>query len=71
MFVAVMLVMASCRENAKQPVAQQEQDGQQETFYDNSANSGVDKQKHKKQSKNLELPARSKGGDEIVLHRKG
>ena len=49
MFVVVMLVMASCRENAKQPVAQQEQDGQHETFYDNSANSGVDRQKHKKQ----------------------
>lgn len=69
--VAAGLVMASCRDTAKQPVAQQGQDERQETFFDNSASAEVNKQKQKKKSKNLELPARSKGGDEIVLHRKG
>ncbi len=69
--VAAGLVMASCRDTAKQPVAQQGQDEWQETFFDNSASAEVNKQKQKIKSKNLELPARSKGGDEIVLHRKG
>lgn len=68
---ALVLMVASCRDNNPQTAAQQEQVGQQETFYDSSASTSIDKKKQKKQGKNLELPARSKDGDEIVLHRKG
>lgn len=71
LFVAAVLMLASCRENVNQPVAQQGQEEQKEALYDNRSDVNVDKKKYKRGSKNLELPARSKDGDEIVLHRKG